>query len=91
MAQNALLRQLAQRRELMAELVRLDNPQADLDGNRFNLLQRADHFAIQIASTSPHCREDVLALAELTYDLAGTPVIRRAASRVVFGIRNVWA
>ena len=91
MAQNTLLRQLAQRRALMAELVRMDNPQADLDRDRFNLLQRADHFAIQIASTSPHCREDVLVLAELTYDLASTPVIRRAASRVVFGIQNVWA
>jgi len=87
---HALMRQLAERRELMVELVRLDNPQADLDRHRFDLLQRADHFAIQIASTSPHCRDDVLALAELTYDLAGTPVIRRAASHIVLGIKNVW-
>ncbi len=90
MPENALMRQLAQRRKLMAKLVRMDNPQADLDRNRFILLQRADHFAIHIASTSPHCREDVLALAELAYDLAGTPVIRRAASHIVFGVRNVW-
>lgn len=90
MNENALLRQLAQRRELMAELVRLNHPQADLDQHRFLLLQRADHFAIAIAKTSPHCRRDVLALAELVYDLAGTPVIRRAASHVVYGIREIW-
>lgn len=90
MHQNALMRQLAERRELMAELVRMDNTQADLDQYRFELLQRADHFAIAIARTSPHCREDVLALAELTFDLAGTPVIRRAAGHVVFGIKNLW-
>ncbi|MDH3663953.1 MAG: hypothetical protein OEU92_28725 [Alphaproteobacteria bacterium] len=90
MHENALMRQLAERRELMAELVRLDNPQAELDQYQFELLQRADHFAIAIARTSPHCREDVLALAELTYDLAGTPVIRRAASHIVLGIRTLW-
>ena len=90
MPENALMRQLAERRELMAELVRLDNPQADLDQYRFQLLQQADHFAIAIARTSPHCREDVLALAELTYDLAGTPIIRRAASHIVLGIRTLW-
>lgn len=85
MHENALMRQLVERRELMAELVRMDNPQADLDRHRFGLLQRADHFAIQIARTSPHCRDDVLALAELVYDLAGTPVIRRAASLSFWG------
>ena len=90
MQKNALMRQLAERRELMAELVRLNYPQADLDDHRFQLLQRADHFAIAIARTSPHCREDVLALAELTYDLAGTPIIRRAASHVLLGIRTLW-
>ena len=90
MTKNALQRQLAERRELMAGLIRMDNPQADIDQHRFILLQRADHFAIQIASTPPHCRDDVLALAELTYDLAGTPVIRRAASHVVLGIKTVW-
>ena len=90
MHKNALMRQLVERRELMAEIVRMDNPEADLDGRRFQLLQRADHFAIAIAKTSPHCREDVLALAELVYDLAGTPVIRRAASHVVYGVREIW-
>ena len=90
MHKNALMRQLAQRRELMTELARLNNPEADRDQHRFNLLQRADHFAIQIAKTSPHSKEDVLALAELTYDLAGTPVIRRAASHVVLGIKEIW-
>ena len=90
MSENALMRQLAERRALMTKLVRLDHPQADLDKHRFGLLQRADHFAIAIARTSPHSREDVLALAELVYDLAGTPVIRRASSHVVFGIRNHW-
>lgn len=90
MHEKALTRQLAERRELMAELVRLDNPQADLDQYRFELLQRADHFAIAIARTSPHNREDVLAIAELVYDLAGTPVIRRAASHLVYGIRTLW-
>lgn len=90
MPENALMRQLAERRELMAELVRMDNPQVDMDQYRFQLLQRADHFAIAIARASPHCREDVLALAELVYDLAGTPVIRRAASHIVLGIRTIW-
>jgi|GEM_PF-5248412 len=90
MQENALMRQLAERRELMAELVRLDNPQADLDGRRFEILQRADHFAIAIAKVSPHSREDVLAIAELVYDLAGTPVIRRAASHVVYGVKELW-
>lgn len=90
MPENALMRQLAERRELMAELVRLDNPMADLDQHRFQLLQRADHFAIAIARASPHCRDDVLAIAELTYDLAGTPVIRRAASHVLLGIKTLW-
>ncbi|MGI9462723.1 MAG: hypothetical protein ACR2OM_02220, partial [Aestuariivirgaceae bacterium] len=87
---NALMRQLVERRELIAELIRMDNPQVDLDRHRFDLLQRADHFAIQIASTSPHCRDDVLALAELAYDLAATPIIRRATSHIVLGIKNVW-
>jgi len=90
MSENALMRQLAERRELMAELVRLDNPMADLDQHRFQLLQRADHFAIAIARASPHCRDDVLAIVELTYDLAGTPVIRRAASHVLLGIKTLW-
>jgi len=92
MSENALMRQLAERRELMAELVRLDNPMADLDQHRFQLLQRADHFAIAIAiaRASPHCRDDVLAIAELTYDLAGTPIIRRAASHVLLGIKTLW-
>ena len=90
MSENALMRQLAERRELMAELVRLDNPMADLDQHRFQLLQRADHFAIAIARASPHCRDDVLAIAELTCDLAGTPVIRRAASHVLLGIKTLW-
>ena len=90
MSESVLMRQLAERRELMAELVRLDNPLADLDQHRFQLLQRADHFAIAIARASPHCRDDVLAIAELTYDLAGTPVIRRAASHVLLGIKTLW-
>ena len=90
MQTNALMRQLEERRELMAELVRLDSPSADLDDHRFLLLQRADHFAIAIAKTPPHCREDVLAIAELVYDLAGTPVIRRAASQVVYGVKELW-
>lgn len=74
----------------MVELVRMDKPQADLDGRHFETLQRADHFAIAIARASPHSREDVLAIAELVYDLAGTPVIRRAASHVVAGIKELW-
>lgn len=90
MSENALRRQLAERRELMAELVRMDNPQADLDGRRFRLLQRVDHFAIQIARASPHSREDVLVMAELIYDLSGTPVIRRTAGHVVLGIETLW-
>ena len=90
MSENALMRQLAERRELMAELVRLDHPQADLDNHRFEILQRADHFAMAIAKVSPHSRGDVLALAGLVYDLAGTPVIRRAASHVVLGIETLW-
>lgn len=90
MHENALMRQLVERRELMAELIRLDNPLADLDQHRFQLLQRADHFAIAIARASPPCREDVLAIAELTYDLAGTPVIRRAASHVLLGMKSLW-
>lgn len=90
MPENRLMRQLAERRELMAELVRLNNPQADLDNRRFELLQRADHFAIAIAKVSPHSRDDVLAIAELVYDLSGTPVIRRAASHIVLGVRTLW-
>ena len=90
MTGNALRRQLAERRELMATLVGLDNPQGALDEHRLQLLQRADHFAIQIARASPHSREDVLVMAELIYDLSGTPVIRRTASHVVLGIKTLW-
>jgi len=74
MHENALMRQLAERRELKAELVRMDNPQADLEQYRFELLQRADHFAIAIARASPPCREDVLAIAELVYDENGREI-----------------
>ncbi|MGI9449791.1 MAG: hypothetical protein ACR2QH_03975 [Geminicoccaceae bacterium] len=55
MPENALMRQLAQRRELMAELVRLDNPQADLDQYRIELLQRAsfrDRYCQGLAALS---------------------------------------
>lgn len=90
MHEHLMQRRLAEWRELMNQLAQMDNPLGDLDRHRFGLLQRADRFAIEIASTSPHDRLDTLALAELTYDLAGTPVLRRAASHVVFGITTLW-
>lgn len=49
MHEKALMRQLAERHELMA----------DLDQYRFELLQRADHFAIAITEISPHSRKHV--------------------------------
>lgn len=44
-----LRRQLSEWRGFMDELSRLDNPLGALDGRRYELLQRADHFAIEIA------------------------------------------
>ncbi len=90
MDDHRLFRQLALWRELMEELVRLDNPMGDLDGHHYDLLRRADELSMAIASTRPEDRLDTLVLAELTYDLAGTPVIRRAAGHVVLGIKTLW-
>jgi hypothetical protein len=90
MHDHRLFRQLALWRELMEELVRLENPLGDLDGHRYELLRRADELSMSIASTLPADRLDVLALAELTHELAGTPVIRRASGHVILGIKTLW-
>jgi len=90
MHDHPLMRRLAEWRGLMNQVTQLDHPLGDSARHRFNLLQRADHFAIELASTSPHDRLDTLALAELTYDLSDTPVIRRAAGHVILGIKTIW-
>lgn len=53
MHDHPLMRRLAEWRGLMNQVTQLDHPLGDSARHRFNLLQRADHFAIELASTSP--------------------------------------
>ena len=90
MTKKALMEQLAERRELIDQAGSMGAPAGDLDGNQLQALDRADKIAIDMAGTKPRVKEDVLALARLVQDLAGTPIIRLAARQVVTGIETIW-